>query len=136
MSHVLLIDDSERVRETVKVMLESAGFDVSVASDGVDGLNQFREDRFDVVVSDVVMPRKDGLETIREIRDLSPDIPIIAMSGGTHFSDHGCGQGLTSYALCAAEELGATRAISKPFSRQELLDAIGESVMEAGGKLF
>jgi CheY-like chemotaxis protein len=136
MSHVLLIDDSKRVREIVRVMLESAGFDVSIAIDGVDGINQFREDRFDVVLSDVVMPRKDGPETIREIRDLSPDIPIIAMSGGTHFSDHGCGRGMTSYALCAAEEVGATRTISKPFPREELLNVIRESVTEAASRFF
>jgi CheY-like chemotaxis protein len=136
MSHILLIDDSERVRETVRIMLESSGFDVSVAIDGVDGVNQFREDRFDIVISDVVMPRKDGLETIREIRDLSPNIPIVAMSGGTHLSEHGCAQGMTSYALSAAEELGATRTISKPFSREELLNVLRESVMEACSRFF
>jgi DNA-binding response OmpR family regulator len=136
MSHVLIIDDSEEVRNSVSAMLESAGFDVSVATDGEDGLNLFRKQQFDLVISDIVMPRKDGLQTIREIRNLSPAIPIVAMSAGTHFSNGGCGQGITSYALCAAEELGATRTIGKPFSRDELLPVIREAVREAGTALF
>jgi CheY-like chemotaxis protein len=136
MSHVLIIDDSERIRTSVRAMLESAGFDVSVANDGEDGLNQFRQERFDLVISDIVMPRKDGLQTIREIRKMSSDIPIVAMSAGTHFSAGGCGQAVTSYALCAAEELGATRTISKPFSRDNLLSVIRESVIESESQVF
>jgi CheY-like chemotaxis protein len=136
MSHVLIIDDSERIRNTVKLMLESAGFDVSVATDGEDGINQFRQERFDLVISDIVMPRKDGLQTIRELREMTPDIPIVAMSGGTHFSSGGCGQDATSYALSVAELVGATRTISKPFSRDNLLMVIRESMSETGSQFF
>jgi CheY-like chemotaxis protein len=136
MSHVLIIDDSEKIRDTVKLMLESAGFDVSVASDGEDGVNQFRQERFDLVISDIVMPRRDGLQTIRELREMTPDIPIVAMSGGTHFSSEGCGQGITSYALSLAEVLGATRTISKPFSRDNLLLVIRESMSETGSQFL
>lgn len=112
------------------------GFDVSVAADGQDGVEQFRQERFDLVISDIVMPRKDGLQAIREIREMSPDIPIVAMSGGTHFSAGGCGQQITSYTLSVAEELGATRTISKPFSRENLRSVIRESVAEAGSQFF
>ena len=136
MSHVLIIDDSERVRASVRAMLESSGFDVSVATDGQDGINQFRQERFDLVISDIVMPMKDGLQTIREIREMSPDIPIVAMSSGTHFSSEGSAQQMTSYTLSIAEELGATRTIGKPFSRDNLLGVIRESMMEVGTQLF
>jgi two-component system, chemotaxis family, chemotaxis protein CheY len=135
MSHVLLVDDSEKIRNTVKLMLESAGFDVTLAIDGEDAVNQFREERFDLVISDIVMPRKDGLQAIRELREMTPDIPIVAMSGVTHFSSGMCGQE-TSYALTFAEVFGATRTISKPFSRDDLLTVIRESMSETASRAF
>lgn len=136
MSHVLIIDDSEQTRNTMKLMLESAGFDVSVATDGEDGLNRFRHERFDLVISDIVMPRNDGLQTIREIREMTSDIPIVAMSGGMHFSAGSSGQNVTSYALSLAEEFGATRTISKPFSRDNLFAVIRECMSETGSDIF
>jgi CheY-like chemotaxis protein len=135
MSHVLIIDDSEEIRSSVRAMMESMGFDVSEATDGQDGVDRFRQERFDLVISDVVMPRKDGLQAIREIREMSPDIPIVAMSGGTHVSAGGCDQ-ITGYTLSIAEELGATRTIGKPFSRENLRAVIRESVAEAGTQFF
>lgn len=134
MSHVLVIDDSEKIRKTVKLMLESAGFDVSLATDGEDGLDQFRHERFDLVISDILMPRKDGLQTIRELREMTPDLPIVAMSGGTHFSSGSCDA--TSYALSLAEEFGATRTIAKPFSRDNLFTVIRECMTETGSDIF
>jgi CheY-like chemotaxis protein len=134
MSHVLVIDDSGRIRTAVKAMLESVGFDVSVAADGEEGLDQFRQERFDLVISDIAMPRKDGFQTIRELREMTPDLPIIAMSGGMHFA--GCVQGSTCDALSLAEDLGATRTISKPFSRDNLLSVIRESMSEAGSQFL
>jgi DNA-binding response OmpR family regulator len=136
MSHVLIIDDSERVRDTVKAMLESAGFTVSVATDGEDGVKQFQQERFDLVISDVVMPRKDGLETIREIRKVAAHIPIIAMSSGTHAAGTGGTEDAACYGLSLAEDSGATRTIRKPFSRDNLLAVIRECMMEGVGQIF
>lgn len=116
MSHVLLIDDSKNTRESVKAMLESAGFDVAVAVDGEDGVTQLRQKRCDLVISDIVMPRKDGLQTIHEIRELAPDIPIVAIG--------------------AVEEFGATRTNGKPLSRDNLLEVIRDSIVETAKARF
>ena len=130
MSRVLVIDDSDRVRRTLKAMLESAGHDVAVAFDGVDGVTQFRDQPFDLVISDVVMPRKDGLQTIRELRQMTEEVPIIAMSGGLQLSDSGDNRQHIDDLLYIAEDLGATRTISKPFSGSDLLAVVGECLDE------
>ena len=134
MSHVLVIDDSENVRTSVKRMLESAGFQVSLADDGEEGVSLFREERFDLVISDVVMPRKDGLQTVREIREMSPDIPIVLMSKDSYFGSEG--PDAANSFLPEAKEVGATRAIAKPFSRDNLLKVVGESVIDSSKRLF
>jgi CheY-like chemotaxis protein len=130
MSRVLVIDDSDRVRRTLKAMLESAGHDVAVAFDGVDGVTQFRDQPFDLVISDVVMPRKDGLQTIRELRQMTEEVPIIVMSGGLQLSDSGDNRRHIDDLLYIAEDLGATRTISKPFSCSDLLAVVGECLDE------
>ena len=126
MSSVLVIDDSDSVRRTVRTMLESAGHDVVVASDGVDGITQFQEQPFDLVISDVVMPRKDGLQTVRELRQMTDEVPIIVMSGGLQLSNSGGGRRDIDDLLCVAKDIGATRTISKPFSQRDLLAVVGE----------
>jgi CheY-like chemotaxis protein len=131
MSHVLVIDDSDGIRSTLKTMLESAGHNVAVAFDGVDGLRQFWRRSFDLVISDIVMPRKDGLETVRELRQITSDVPIIVMSGGLQPANRGRSQRDIDDLLYVAEDLGATRTISKPFSRTDLLAVVGECLGEA-----
>jgi CheY-like chemotaxis protein len=130
MSHILVIDDSDSVRRTLKVMLESAGHDVAVAFDGVDGVAQFRDQFFDLVISDIVMPRKDGLQTVRELRQMTDEVPIIVMSGAMQLSSRGASQRDIDDLLFVAEELGATRTISKPFSHSDLLVIVGECLRE------
>ena len=130
MSHVLVIDDSDHVRRTLKAMLESAGHDVAVAFDGVDGVTQFRDQSFDLVISDIVMPRKDGLQTVRELRQMTGEVPIIVMSGALQLSDNGDSRREIDDLLYIAEDLGATRTISKPFSRNDLLAVVGECLAE------
>jgi CheY-like chemotaxis protein len=130
MSHTLVIDDSDSVRRTLKAMLESAGHDVAVAFDGVDGVAQFREQFFDLVISDIVMPRKDGLQTVRELRQMTDEVPIIVMSGAMQLSSRGASQRDIDDLLFVAEELGATRTISKPFSHGDLLVIVGECLRE------
>ncbi len=126
MSRVLVIDDSDGVRSMLKATLESAGHDVALAFDGVDGVTQFRDQSFDLVISDIVMPRKDGLQTVRELRQMTDAVPIIVMSGGLHLAKNGYSQRDIDDLLYVAEDLGATRTISKPFSRSDLLAVVGE----------
>jgi CheY-like chemotaxis protein len=130
MSHILVIDDSDSVRRTLRAMLEWAGHDVAVAFDGVDGVAQFQDQLFDLVISDVVMPRKDGLQTVRELRQMTDEVPIIVMSGAMQLSDSGGNQRDIDDLLFIAEELGATRTISKPFSRGDLLAVVGDCLDE------
>jgi CheY-like chemotaxis protein len=136
MSRVLVIDDSDGVRSTLKAMLESAGYDVAVAFDGVDGVAQFQDQSFDLVISDIVMPRKDGLQTVRELREMTEAVPIIVMSGGFQLSDSGDNERDIDDLLFIAEDLGATRTISKPFSQADLLAVVGECLGEIGSRVL
>src|SRR4029434_1162145 len=95
-------------------MLESAGHDVVVAFDGVDGITQFQDQSFDLVISDVVMPRKDGFQTVRELRQMTNEVPIIVMSGGLQLSNNGDSRRDIDDLLCVAEECSAERWASCP----------------------
>jgi CheY-like chemotaxis protein len=116
MTRILLIDDEEPVRLTLGEMLRLAGYEVVTAGDGQEGLDLFQRQAFDLVVTDVVMPRKGGAETILELRRLRPGLRIIAIYGGGHVP--GMGSGAT------ARGLGADRLLAKPFTREELLGAV------------
>src|SRR5437868_3583695 len=83
MAAVLVIDDDPQYRRMVRAMLESSGHDVRSANDGNDGIESFTERRPDLVITDMIMPELDGIETIRVLRDLDPSVPIIAISGGS-----------------------------------------------------
>jgi len=102
--------------------LVRAGHQVRVAGDGTEALDAIQEDggaAFDLVVTDIVMPEKEGLETIMELRRLVPGMPVIAMSGG--------GRGTPENYLRAARMLGAFRTLEKPFDSKELIQAIDEA---------
>jgi len=101
-------------------MLERAGHTVIDAPNGEIGAKRFREDRTELIIIDIFMPEKEGLETIRELKQEFPMVRIIAISGGGR-------NGELSY-LKAAEELGADRSFTKPFERQEMLEAIQELI--------
>jgi two-component system, chemotaxis family, chemotaxis protein CheY len=116
MARVLVVDDEEPVRNGIRRSLERAGHAVFEAEDGVAALLCFAAGDFDVVVTDLVMPEKEGVETIGEMLRLRPQAKIIAMSGGGRL-------GPVDY-LAVAKRLGAVSTLAKPFSQQELLDAI------------
>ncbi|HEY9014898.1 MAG TPA: response regulator, partial [Gemmatimonadales bacterium] len=82
MSRIMVVDDDAAIRRTLSLMLERAGFEVVLASDGAEAIRLWRERRGDLVITDLHMPRKDGIETIVELLYHSPDVRIIAMSGG------------------------------------------------------
>ena len=112
MAKVLVIDDDPGFRRMIRMILARMHHDVVEAKDGNEGVARFTADRPDLVISDIVMPDKEGIETILEIRAMAPDAKIIAMSGG------GVSVG-TGY-LAAALKLGANLILAKPFRPAEL----------------
>jgi len=120
MQQVLIIDDDEQLRALLSEILQRAGYEVIEARDGNEGLTLYRTHPTDLVITDLIMPEKEGVETIVELRRDFPDVRIIAMSGGGRLTSR-------DY-LRMAEQLGARRTVKKPFSRQEILDAVRESL--------
>jgi len=116
MEKVLVIDDDSLVRDNIVRILERQGYQVLVASDGVRGLRMFRSEQPDLVITDVIMPEKDGIETIREIRGDCPDAKIIAISGGGRI-------GNVDF-LKVAEKVGASEIIAKPFDPSVLVNVV------------
>lgn len=120
MARILIIDDNVKFLNMLRKMLERAGHEVVEAPNGEVGTKLFREDRTDLIITDIFMPEKEGLELIIELKQEFSTVKIIAISGGGR-------EGNFSY-LKAARELGADRSFAKPFERQEILDAIQELV--------
>jgi CheY-like chemotaxis protein len=114
---ILVIDDDSAFRTILRVMLETAGYEVQDAADGKAGVARYRQERSDVVLMDILMPEQEGLQTIRELLHTDPQAKIIAMSAG--------GEGPTGH-LSIALRFGARRTLRKPFSRTELLAALTE----------
>lgn len=122
-ARILVIDDNEPFRASVRDLLETLGYAVSTASDGEDGVRQFEQAPFDLVVCDLFMPKKDGLETIGDILRKSPGTPIISTTGH-EASVTVSGETLKSNYLHAAREFGATHTLVKPFDPDEFLDLV------------
>ena len=122
MARILVVDDDEVIRASIARMLTREGHEVAVAKDGNDGCLQCNRTQFDLVVCDLFMPDKDGIETIRELRASALKIPIICITGGGSYRDvTGVDSGDLSSMIRA---FGATRTISKPFKAGELLAAV------------
>ena len=115
---VLVIDDNPDMIRTMQALLESEGFDVAVAADGEEALRLQRELPAAVVITDIYMPGKEGLETIYELRKHFPQTKVIVMSGGSRAAG-------VDY-IQVARELGAVKALKKPFAPGELIDAVRE----------
>jgi CheY-like chemotaxis protein len=120
MIRILLADDDTKVRAVIRMILEEAGFEVVEAKDGKEALRAFRSERADVIVCDVFMPDKDGLEAIKELRGEFPGVKIVAMSGG---GSKGTSDGILDM-LMMARHLGAAEVLSKPIDQASLLAAI------------
>lgn len=120
MARVLVVDDEEWVRASIAAVMRRARHAVTTAEDGKDALDKFQAARFDLVITDIVMPRMEGIETLRALRQIEPTIRIIAMSG----SD-GADQG---FYLKAAVALGADATLEKPFTAAELRLVVDEAL--------
>jgi CheY-like chemotaxis protein len=116
MATILVIDDEQAMARVVRDMLAGAGHQVLVAQDGEAGTELLESSRVDLIVTDILMPKRDGLETIRLTRRSSRRIPIIAITGGGR-------TGELDY-LEEALEFGADATLRKPFGRSELLYAV------------
>jgi len=116
MAAILVIDDNAQMRLMIRRILAVAGHAVVEAADGDEGIEQFRARPFDIVISDILMPRKEGIETIRELRSFAPTVWIVATSGG--------GANRNMMFLDFAKALGADMALPKPFRAEELIAAI------------
>jgi DNA-binding response OmpR family regulator len=115
-TRVLVIDDNPDIRKTIQWLLEDEGFVVAVAENGREGLGLQRRQPADVVVTDIFMPEQDGIETIWQLREEFPQVPIIVISGGG-------AAGKTDY-MVVAHELGARKTLRKPVNPQELIDIV------------
>jgi DNA-binding response OmpR family regulator len=117
LARILVIDDERQVRDMLEEMLRSAGHAVTMASGGDEALETQRQSPCDLVIVDIFMPGKQGLEIIRELRAESPDLKIVALSGGGGFSRFD--------ALESAVEAGASVTMRKPVDWEELILTIG-----------
>lgn len=122
MARILVIDDEPDILLMLKKMLERAGYLVDMAINGNEGLELFNKFPVDLIITDIVMPEKEGLETIREIKRQKPDIKIIAISGGGRIDS-------TEY-LSSARLFGASRIFQKPFKQKEMISAVKELLEE------
>lgn len=110
---IVVADDEEAYRQSIAGFLRQYGYFSVEVADGQEAIDRIGQGGIDLLITDLVMPRKEGIETIRELRRSHPDLPIIAMSGAF---DGGY--------LKAAGKLGARATLAKPFQSQELLAAV------------
>ena len=116
MPRILVVDDEEQVRRVLRLVLERAGYEVDTAADGNEAVAVFDPVRHDVVITDIVMPEKEGIETIQELRQKSTGVRIIAISGGGRISPE-------EY-LDWAKRFGVHCTFTKPINRDELLSTL------------
>jgi two-component system chemotaxis response regulator CheY len=116
MPDVLVIDDDDMIREMLLETLEKEGFSARGAENGEVALKELKCNRYDVVITDILMPEKEGLETIRFLKNEMPEVPIIAISGG--------GLGSADFYCEIAQGLGARYSFTKPFRSDEILTAV------------
>ena len=118
MRRILIIDDEPYILLMLKKMLERAGYEVDLASNGREGMAVFEQNSADLVITDIIMPDKEGLELILEMKKKRPELKIIAMSGGGRISPE-------SYLECA-RHFGAEKVFQKPFRQKEIVSAVKE----------
>ena len=119
---ILVVDDDPGIRRTLQIGLAKAGYDVFEARDGEEATRLWRDTGADLVIADIHMPKKSGLELIMELRTHSSSTPVIAMTDG--------GRSKNFNPLSYSKLLGAVRTIAKPFTLEEMLAMVKQ---ELGG---
>jgi DNA-binding NtrC family response regulator len=117
---ILIVDDDASIRRTLHLLLSKAGYDVIQAADGSEAVRLWRERGGDLVITDLHMPQKDGIETIIELLSHTPGIRIIAMSGG--------GQTKRLNLLGNMALLGSIQTVEKPFTLEEMMSAVNRAL--------
>ena len=125
MNSILIIDDEAPIRSMLRLILERAGYSVIEASDGIEGIRHYREQPADLIITDLIMPNKDGIGMIIDLKKEFPGIKIIAMSGGGLNKPDGY--------LKGAKQLGARHTLSKPIDREELLRVVKDTLKNVAG---
>ena len=116
MARILIIDDEPQIRSMLKLMLERDGYEVVEAPDGVEGIKAYRQHPADLIITDLIMPNKDGIGMIIDLKKEFPEVKIIAMSGGGLNKPDGY--------LKGAKKLGASCTLTKPIDREEILRVV------------
>jgi CheY-like chemotaxis protein len=127
MPRILVIDDDTAVRNAIKLVLEQDGYDVVPAHSGRAGIAALQSGRFDLVICDIFMPDMDGIETIHAFHQVSPRLPVIAMSGFMFRDGHEHAPDF----LNLSTKLGAACSLRKPFRPRELLGAVAQCLADA-----
>ena len=122
MARILIIDDESQIRSMLRLMLERVGYEIAEAPDGIEGIRQYRENPADLIITDLIMPNKDGIGMIIDLKKEFPKVKIIAMSGGGVNRPEGY--------LDGAKKLGAARTLTKPIDRDEMLKAVRETLQD------
>ena len=130
MARILVIDDEESILTTISHLLREEGHVVATATDGVIAERLFRASPYDLILTDIVMPNRDGLETVIELHTKYPKVGVIAMSGGVA---HPSFVARSKTYLELATKLGAHCTLAKPFTAQQLKDAITDTLVAMGG---
>ncbi|MBL8707435.1 MAG: response regulator [Rhodospirillales bacterium] len=123
MASILVIDDHAAVLETVKVILAKQGHEIRTAPNGKAGMTYMSKKKFDLIITDIIMPEQDGIETIAQLRAVSTRLPILAISGLGMVGD-------TDF-LKAAAQIGATDTLAKPFRAVELVSKVSSLLQGA-----
>ena len=127
MTSILIIDDESQMREVLRRLLEREGYKIFEACNGSDGISEYKTNKPDIVITDLIMPYKEGIETIMELKQINPDIKIVAISGWG-------ARNLRETNLHAANILGAECTVEKPIDKESLLECIRG--IESGLKKF
>jgi len=118
MARILVIDDEPYILLMLKKMLEKDGHEVDMALNGMEGIKLFEKNRFDLLITDIIMPEKEGLEIIMELKKENPGLKIIAISGGGRLQPEGL--------LRCAQHFGASKVFQKPFKQSDLKESVSE----------
>ena len=126
MQRILVIDDERDVRDSVKCVLDLAGYEVLTAESVTEALEQLQRTPMDLVITDIIMPKMNGVQAIESIRRAFPMVRIVAISGGGNFGVAGYQPTAiaTNAYLRSAEEAGAHVVLTKPFEFDDLIEAV------------